>query len=446
MRLYNTLSGKVEEFTSPNGQVGMYVCGITPYAASHIGHAMMSVIFDVVRRYLEFKGFKVRHIQNFTDVDDKMIAAANELGITVSELADRHIDDYLDEMDALNVTRAHAYPRATDEMDKIQDMIGRLLEKGYAYAIRRDDDYGKLSGRDLDSLKAGARVEVEERKEDVMDFALWKGQKPGEPVWESPWGPGRPGWHIECSAMAIKYLGETIDMHGGGQDLLFPHHENEVAQSEAYSGRSPFARFWVHNGTLRLGQDKMSKSLGNVITVTEALDRFSPDALRMFFLSSHYRSPLTYGEHTVAGQERALERLRNALRNGDAPDRVESLDPAPSRDRFIAAMDDDLNTPQALAALFDLAHEINRGKTARIDVATAQDTLRQLTRVLGLAMEQESSPIEADSAAFVQLLVDTRSELRAAGQYALADGIRDRLAELGISLEDTADGTEWRAD
>ena len=454
MRLYNTLSGKVEEFTSPNGQVGMYVCGITPYAASHIGHAMMSVIFDVVRRYLEFKGFKVRHIQNFTDVDDKMIAAANELGITVSDLADRHIDDYLDEMDALNVTRAHAYPRATDEMDKIQDMIGRLLEKGYAYAtdgdvyfrVRRDGDYGKLSGRDLDSLKAGARVEVEERKEDVMDFALWKRQKPGEPVWESPWGPGRPGWHIECSAMAIKYLGETIDMHGGGQDLLFPHHENEVAQSEAYSGRSPFARFWVHNGTLRLGQDKMSKSLGNVITVTEALDRFSPDALRMFFLSSHYRSPLTYGEQTVAGQERALERLRNALRDGDSADRVESLDPAPSRDRFIAAMDDDLNTPQALAALFDLAHEINRGKTARIDVGTAQETLRQLTRVLGLAMEPERSPIEADSAAFVQLLVDTRSELRAAGQYALADGIRDRLAELGISLEDTADGTEWRAD
>ena len=454
MRLYNTLSGKVEEFTSPNGQVGMYVCGITPYSASHIGHAMMSVVFDVVRRYLEFNGFKVRHIQNFTDVDDKMIAAANELGISVSELAERYIDDYLREMDALNVTRAHAYPRATGEMDKIRDMIGRLLDKGYAYAVdgdvyfrvRRDDDYGKLSGRDLDSLKAGARVEVEDRKEDVMDFALWKGQKPGEPAWDSPWGPGRPGWHIECSAMAIKYLGETIDMHGGGQDLLFPHHENEIAQSEAYSDRSPFARFWVHSGTLRLGQDKMSKSLGNVITVSEALERFSPDALRMFFLSSHYRSPLAYGEQSVVGQERALERLRNALRNGDSSDPGESLDPAPARARFIAAMDDDLNTPQALAALFDLAREINRGKTARIDVSAAQDTLKQLTELLGLTMHQERPSIEADVAAFVQLLVDTRSELRAAGQYALSDSIRDRLAGLGISLEDSADGTEWRAD
>jgi cysteinyl-tRNA synthetase len=313
------------------------------------------------------------------------------------------------------------------------------------FRVRRDDEYGKLSGRDLDSLMAGARVEVGERKEDVMDFALWKGQKPGEPAWESPWGPGRPGWHIECSAMAIKYLGETIDLHGGGQDLLFPHHENEIAQSEAYSDSSPFSRFWVHNGTLRMGQDKMSKSLGNVITVTEALDKFSPDALRLFFLSSHYRSPLTYGEQTVAGHERALERLSNALRNGGSADLEESLDPAPSRDRFIAAMDDDLNTPQALAVLFDLAHEINRCKTARVDVIAAQDTLRQLAQVLGFTMEQGRPPVETDVAALVQLLVDTRSELRTAGQYALADSVRDRLAGLGISLEDTADGTEWRA-
>ena len=369
MRLYNTLSGKVEEFTSPNGQVGMYVCGITPYSASHIGHAMVSVVFDVLRRYLEFKGYMVRHIQNFTDVDDKMIAAANEMGIPVADLAERYIDEYLAEMDALNVARAHAYPRATGEMDKIRDMIGRLIEKDYAYAVdgdvyfrvRRDDEYGKLSGRDLDSLQSGARIEVGERKEDALDFALWKAHKPGEPAWESPWGQGRPGWHIECSAMAIKYLGENIDIHGGGQDLLFPHHENEVAQSEAYSDNSPFARFWVHNGTLGFGQDKMSKSLGNVVTVTEALKKFSPDALRMFFLNSHYRGPLAYGEHTVIGHERALERLRNALRNGDAQDLDENLDPTVYHDRFIAAMDADLNTPQAMAALFDLAREINRG-------------------------------------------------------------------------------------
>ena len=283
---------------------------------------MSAVSFDVVRRYLEFRGYDVRHVQNFTDIDDKMIAAANERGIEVSDLAYSNIREYIDAMGALNVAPAHEYPRATQEIDKIVEIIQTLINKGYAYAIdgdvyfrvRRDDDYGKLSHRSIDDLLSGARVEVDERKEDVLDFALWKSQKPDEPAWDSPWGPGRPGWHIECTAMSIKYLGESIDIHGGGEDLVFPHHENEIAQSESFTDVEPFSRFWLHNGMLRLGVEKMSKSLGNIISLPEALDRFDPQALRLFFLSSHYRSPLFYSEEVVRSQERALQRLRGALR------------------------------------------------------------------------------------------------------------------------------------
>ncbi|HAL47447.1 MAG: cysteine--tRNA ligase [SAR202 cluster bacterium] len=453
MKLYNTLSGKLEEFTAPNGEVRMYVCGITPYAASHIGHAMSAVVFDIVRRYLEYRGFKVRHIQNFTDVDDKMINAAIELGVKVSDLAEPNIGDYLDEMDALNVERAHIYPQATAEIDAIIEIIEKLVDKGYAYAVdgdvyfrvRRDDDYGKLSHRDLDSMQAGARVEVDERKEDVMDFALWKSYKPGEPAWGSPWGEGRPGWHIECSAMSIKYLGETIDIHGGGQDLVFPHHENEIAQSESATDAMPFARFWLHNGMLRLGDDKMSKSLGNIISVSEALKMFSADAIRLFFMSSHYRSPLSYSDENVASQERALDRLRNALRPAQSPTVDGTFDPEPFQERFVAAMDDDLNTPRALAALFDMARGINRGKENGSDVAGAQTKLKELSGVLGLTLAEDESGGSSNAGPFIQMLVDLRSELRAAKQFDLADSIRDRLTEAGITLEDTTGGTEWQA-
>ena len=375
MKLHNTLSGKKEPFSTPDGKVRMYVCGITPYAASHIGHAMFAVVFDVARRYLEFKGFEVRHVQNFTDIDDKMILAAAELGISTRELAEQNIQQYLDEMDQLNALRAHVYPRATEEIPKIIEMIERLVATEFAYSksgdvyfrVRADKDYGRLSHRALDSMMAGARVEIDESKEYDRDFALWKGQKPGEPAWDSPWGPGRPGWHIECSAMACAYLGETIDIHGGGQDLIFPHHENELAQSESYSNTKPFVRFWMHNGLLRFGEDKMSKSLGNIISVKEALERFSPDALRLFFLSSHYRSPLVYSEHNVEAQERASERLRAALRPSTAASGGQRLDAEAFRERFVEAMDDDLNTPRALAAIFDLAREINRGREERSD-------------------------------------------------------------------------------
>ncbi len=450
MKIHNTLSGKTEDFVALDGKVNMYVCGITPYSASHIGHAMMSVIFDVVRRYLEFKGYDVRHIQNFTDIDDKMILAANSTGIDVADLAESNIADYLAEMDALNVARAHEYPRATAEIGKITEIIAKLIEKGYAYPVagdvyfrvNQDEDYGKLSNRDLDGLIAGARVEVDERKEDAMDFALWKSQKPGEPAWDSPWGMGRPGWHIECSAMAIKYLGSSIDIHGGGRDLIFPHHENEIAQSESFTDEVPFSRFWMHNGMLRLGEDKMSKSIGNIVTVGEALSSYSPDALRLFFLSSHYRAPLLYTEANVAGQERALERLKNAVRLASAASVGSTIDASPAKAQFVEAMDDDFNTPRALAAMFDLAREINRGKDEGADVLGAQDTLRELSGVLGISLDETAETSGAGP--FVQMLVNVRTELRAARQFDISDSIRDRLSELGVTIEDTPEGTEWR--
>jgi cysteinyl-tRNA synthetase len=380
-----------------------------------------------------------------------MIQVAAREGISVQELAERNIQAYLDEMDALNVLRAHVQPRATEEIDKIVEMIQGLMDKGYAYAVdgdvyfrvRMDEDYGKLSHRSLESMMAGARVEVGENKEDVADFALWKSQKPGEPAWDSPWGPGRPGWHIECSAMSLKYLGDTLDIHGGGQDLIFPHHENEIAQTESFTGVAPFVRFWVHNGLMQLGADKMSKSLGNIISPKEALKKYSPDALRLFFLSSHYRSPLVYGEESIAAQERAAERLRNALKAEGSPGEGSPLDPQPYKARFGEAMDDDLNTPRALATLFDLARDINRGREEGHGVRIAQDALRELAGVLGLTLREPESK-SADVAPFIELLLETRSELRAAKSYDMADKIRARLAELGVTLEDTPQGTTWK--
>ena len=452
MKLYNTLSGKKEEFASPNGKVGMYVCGITPYAPSHIGHAMMSVVFDVVRRYLEYKGFSITHIQNFTDVDDKIIQAANDIGISTIELAEANIKQYLEEMDALNVLRAHAYPKATTEIPAIVDMISALEKRGYAYAVNgdvyfrvnRNADYGKLSRRSAEDLLSGARVDVDEAKEDPRDFALWKSQKPGEPAWDSPWGAGRPGWHIECSAMSMRYLKDGLDIHGGGQDLIFPHHENEIAQSESASQQQPFARYWLHNGLLSIDEDKMSKSIGNVISVGEALDMFSPAALRLFFLSSHYRNPLVYSEQNIAAQERALDRIRNAASAEERSAAGEPLDAAPYKSAFIAAMDDDLNTPRALAAIFDLARQINRAREDGKSVSAAQRTLRDLADILGIDVEAPPDDESGDIAPFVDLLVQTRADLRAARQYALADKIRDNLAALGVTLEDGGGGTEWR--
>ncbi len=453
MKLYNTLTGRKEAFSVPDGKVGMYVCGITPYAPSHIGHAMMSVVFDVVRRFLEYKGFAVTHIQNFTDVDDKIIQTANDIGIPTDELAETNIAQYLDEMDALNVLRAHKYPRATTEIPAIVDMIASLEDGGYAYAVdgdvyfrvHRNPDYGKLSRRSAEDLLAGARVEVDEAKEDPRDFALWKAQKPGEPAWDSPWGMGRPGWHIECSAMSMRYLSSRLDIHGGGQDLIFPHHENEIAQSEAYSQTQPFARFWLHNGLLSIDEDKMSKSIGNVISVGDALDAYSPPALRLFFLSSHYRNPLVYSEQNIAAQERALERIRNAANAPANPAADgEPLDAVDYERSFVEAMDDDINTPRALAVLFDLARSINRSREQGQPVSAAQDTLRRLVDVLGIDLSEPQADASGDIAPFVELLVQIRSDLRSAKQYALADKIRNDLAELGVTLEDGSGGTQWQ--
>ncbi len=454
MKLHNTLTGEAEEFVPADGKcVKMYVCGVTPYSATHVGHALSYVVFDVLRRYLEYLGYRVRHVQNFTDVDDKIIQRANEQGIRADELAERYIEDFFRTMDALWVRRAHVYPRATQEIPPIIDTIKSLVDKDYAYAVdgdvyfrvTRSRGYGKLSHRNLDGMIAGARVEVEEHKEHPMDFALWKGARAGEPAWDSPWGPGRPGWHIECTTMSVSYLGERIDIHGGGQDLIFPHHENEIAQSEASTGLEPFARYWVHNGLLQLGEDKMSKSLGNLVSVEEALERYDADSLRLYFLSSHYRSPLQFSDEGCAAMERSTDRLRHALSRDGAGD-GQPVDPGEFRSRFLNAMDEDLNTPRALAALFDLAREINRAHDSGRGVADAQDTLRHLGGILGLDLDTQEPDGDDQLAArpFIELLLDTRAELRRAKQYALADEIREGLDRQGVILKDTPDGTEWQ--
>ena len=452
MRLYNTLSRSVEELVVEDNTVNMYVCGITPYAPSHLGHAMCAIVFDVIRRYLEYKGYKVNFIQNFTDIDDKMIIAANDEGIKVSELAERNIQAYLSELGRLNVMEASEYPRATEEIDSIIQVITDLIEKGYAYEIsgdvyfrvKQDEDYGKLSRRNIDDLLAGARLEIEETKENPADFALWKSQKPGEPAWDSPWGQGRPGWHIECTAMSLTYLNNKIDIHGGGQDLVFPHHENEIAQSESYTGVEPFARYWMHNGTLGYGEEKMSKSLGNVFSIGEALQVFSSDALRMFFLSSHYRTPLVFSNESVEGQQRAIERLKSAVASNSGEGEI--LKTNPYRERFEAAMDEDFNTPIAFSVIFDLARDINRESSNGLNVNPAQDLLSELAKVLGITLETDNSKADGDIAPYLDLLLEVREGLRKEKQFELSDQIRDRLVDLGVSIEDTPTGARWKLD
>ncbi len=454
MKLYNTLAGEVEEFVPSDGQsVKMYICGVTPYSSTHVGHALSYVAFDVLRRYLEHLGYKVRHVQNFTDVDDKIILKAQEEGITPQELVDRFVEDFFRGMDALNVQRADVYPLATQEMTPIIDTIQNLVDKGYAYPgggdvffrVTKSNDYGKLSHRTLDGMQAGARIEVDPHKEHPMDFVLWKGAKSGEPSWESPWGPGRPGWHIECTSMAMTYLGESLDIHGGGQDLIFPHHENEIAQSEASTDAMPFSRYWVHNGLLQLGEDKMSKSLGNLVSLDEALANYSADSLRLYFLSSHYRSPLSYSEEGCAAMERSSDRLRHVLAR-DGGGKGESMDIGDYQERFLSAMDEDLNTPRALAVLFDLARDMNRAGDEGQDITPAQDCLRRLGGILGLTFQETTSGGNDELAAkpFIELLLATRDELRKAKQYEMADHIRDGLDQQGVVLEDTAQGTQWQ--
>ena len=450
MRLYSTLTRREEEFVPAGDTVKMYVCGPNLYAPCHVGHAMSYVVFDVLRRYLEYRGYQVRHVQNFTDIEDKIIARAQAMDVTTDELARQYVERFFTDMDKLNIQRAHVYPLATHEIPGMIEMIQGLIAKGHAYPVdgdvyfrvTSDDDYGKLSGRALDDLQAGARIEVDERKEHPMDFALWKASKPGEPSWESPWGGGRPGWHIECSVMSRRYLGETLDIHGGGQDLIFPHHENELAQSESYTGVTPFVRFWVHNGLARLsdGEEKMTRSLGNLVSITDALEQHGADTLRLFILSSNYRSPLTYGDESLAAARRGVERLRTAAHAASADG--DPLDGGRFRDRFIEAMENDLNTAQAMAALFDLARDINRARDEGRDIKPAQAVLLELSGVFGLTLAAEEREIAA--APFIEALIALREELRQAKQFALADSIRSRLDGLGIALEDSREGTVWK--
>jgi len=454
MKVYNTLSRQKEDFSPQGDEVKMYVCGVTPYADCHIGHAMSYIIFDVIKRYLQFRGYKVKYVQNITDIDDKIIDRANKLGIAPSELAEKYTNSYFDDMDALNIRRADIYPKATEEIPKIIEVIQGLIDKEYAYSaqgsvyfrVRSVADYGKLAHRSLESIMAGGRIEAGEEKEYPMDFALWKASKPGEPSWESPWGLGRPGWHIECSAMSLKYLGDTLDIHGGGQDLVFPHHENEIAQSESFTGKKPFVKYWLHNGLVQFGEDKMSKSLGNLITIKEGLEKYSADAIRIFILSSHYRSPLTYSEDGLDAAERGVERLLRVISRDDPTGGVgEALDAEPYRKQFIEAMDDDFNTPQALATLFDLARAINQAGDSGLSFLRARSVLSELARnVLGLKLGIFDSFLRIPTSEIeplVNLLIETRHSFRRVKRFALADEIRAALNNLSIVLEDSPQET-----
>jgi cysteinyl-tRNA synthetase len=462
IQIYNTLTRKKEEFkTLEPGKVRMYVCGPTVYNKAHVGHAMSALVFDVIRRYLAYRGYEVRHVMNFTDVDDKIIIRANKLEVDPFILAEGYIREYEQNLEDLNVLPPTVKPRATSEIGNIVAIIEGLIEKGYAYPaggdvyfrVQQDDDYGKLSGRQLDDMQAGARISVDERKEHPMDFALWKASKEGEPSWPSPWGPGRPGWHIECSAMSINHLGEQIDIHGGGNDLIFPHHENEIAQSESLTGKQ-FVRYWVHNGMLQLGGEKMSKSLGNLVTIEDFLAKHSADALRFMVLNSAYRSPLTFNDEIIEQSDRALDRLRSALRpalpgaKGAGEESLKALHQQveDTRNGFIAVMDDDFNTGGALGQLYELVRVINQTRDSGAtdeELQPGQAVLRELAGVLGLCLEMDAKGNQA-AEPFIDLLVELRADIRKQKMWALSDLIRDRLGALGVILEDSREGSTWR--
>ena len=469
-RVFNTLTrGKEDLAPLHAGLVRMYVCGVTVYDLSHIGHGRSAIVFDVMRRYLKHRGHAVKFIKNFTDIDDKIILKANQEGVSAQEISERYIEEYRTDMASLGVAPADIEPKATEHVPQMIALIERLIAKGVAYPVegdvyfevRRFPGYGKLSGKNLEELQAGARVEVDERKRDPMDFALWKATKPGEPSWKSPWGQGRPGWHIECSAMAMQYLGEVLDVHGGGEDLIFPHHENEIAQSEAATGK-PFARYWLHNGFVNLAAEKMSKSLGNTLTIKDLVRRHDPEALRLYLLGTHYRHPLEFGDERIVEAGRALARLQSLK---DEADRIASRGtPAPGPDhglfdevaahraRFEAAMDDDFNTPQALGVLFDLARvlhaardQVAQGTAGAGAFLLGVGELVMLARVLGLLEgARKEAAVDPQLKARIESLVYLRQEARRQRDFGEADRLRDELSRLGVVLEDTRDGTTWK--
>lgn len=469
IQVYNTLTRKKEVFKPiEEGKVGIYVCGVTPYNDPHIGNARPFVTWDTIRRFFAKCGYEVHYIQNFTDVDDKIIRVSHEQGKTWKEVADHNIDVYFQSMDALNVRRADVYPRVSDTIPEIIEMVQGLVDKGYAYVVDGDvfysvekfKGYGKLSGRSLDDMMAGARVEVDERKQNPMDFAVWKSAKPGEPFWESPWGNGRPGWHIECSAMSLKYLGRTFDFHGGGSDLIFPHHENEIAQSQAFCGSEDcFAHYWVHNGFITIHEEKMSKSLGNFFTVADILKKYPGEVLRFFILQTHYRSPLDFSDERLKDAQAGLTRLENARRNAEelsekdgAADTAKALAEAAlsAKESFYTAMADDFNTALAVSYLFAVAKDINVYYNEVVNQGTAfdkenfgkaKDAFYDMAEIIGIfeAKAEEKSDEDAE----IDALVEERLAARKEKNWARADEIRDLLKARGIVLKDTAEGTRW---
>ena len=472
--VYNTLTRRKEPLVPMEpGRVGIYTCGPTVYNFFHIGNARVFVLFDVVRRYLQYRGYTVKYVQNLTDVDDKIIKQAKEEGIPASEVAEKYVRYYFEDADALGIRRADYHPRATDHIPEMVSLIERLLEKGFAYEVEGDvffdisrfKGYGQLSHQNVDQLMEGVRIEVDTRLRHPLDFALWKSAKPGEPCWDSPWGKGRPGWHIECSVMSSKYLGDDFDIHCGGHDLIFPHHENEIAQSRAATGKG-FAKVWLHNGYLNISGQKMSKSIGNITIVRELLKTTTVEVIRHFLLSAHYRRPLDFNESSLVDSEAALQRVHIALDKAERQARLlekrgrKAASPEISLGSlqsklvtdFEEAMDDDFNTPKAMAAFFDVVRDLNKildgpeaWRCKPDELRSVVEEIRRLGAVLGLFQQRAARGDSELSEGLLDLLITLRAEARARKDYELADSIRTRLADLGIALEDTPDGTFWRA-
>jgi len=470
--IYNTLTGKKEKLTGSGEAIGIYVCGVTPYSDTHLGHARPSVVWDVIKKYLHYRGYQTFHVQNFTDIDDKIINRAQELGVDPVQLAAHYSNEYLESMDALGVARADLYPKVTEHIPDIITLIERLIERGHAYVVNGNvfysvlsfPEYGKLSNQKIEQLQAGTRFEVDPDKKHPLDFALWKKAKPNEPAWDSPWGKGRPGWHIECSALSYKYLGPEFDFHGGGCDLIFPHHENEIAQSEGATGK-PLAKYWLHNGMINLKQEKMSKSLGNIVTVKEILKAYPKELIRFFILSNHYRSELEFHDQKLDEVSRGWQRLNDCVNvlakmvdkakiepeplSGDAAALAEAIRQGEAR--FTAAMDDDFNTALAIGVLFDLLHQVN-AYIAKLDhKASADYALYQAYQLFATLaggifgiIKTDEHKLSGLSEPLLDLLLELRTELRSQKHYQLADRIRDRLAELNVVIEDTPQGPRWK--
>ena len=476
IKVYNTLTKQKEDFVPINeGKANIYVCGVTPYNHPHVGNARPFVTWDVIRRFLEHEGYDVTHVQNFTDIDDKIINTANKEGVQWFDVCNRYIDSYYEVMDKLNVKRAHVYPRVSEHIEDIIQTVQTLIDRGYAYEVEGDvyysvekfEHYGELSGRNLEDMMAGARVDVDDRKRNPMDFALWKAAKPGEPAWPCPWGEGRPGWHIECSTMSMKYLGESFDFHGGGSDLIFPHHENEIAQSEGCTGCHPFVHYWLHNGFITVNEEKMSKSLGNFFMVIDILEHFDPETLRFFIVSTHYRSPLDFSDARLQEAQKSLGRLRNAQETLRALSTMMSAGATEAslalrakvvemRNDFIEAMRDDFNTALAISYMFALGKEINiyhkeiTEAGAKPDgklVAMMNALFAEMCSIIGVLENNAAAPAEAGDnkeAELIEMVIALRQEARAAKNYAQADALRNQLTAMGIILEDTPQGVKWK--